>query len=398
MSDLITASIGWSVATHAYQAGREAAQQALEGLQVSAANLALLFASSWFDQAALLRGVREQLGAAVAVVGASTAGEITPEGPVRHGCVLVLLGSDRPRWLLGAATGVASNPRHAGQSAARAALQSNSIGERTSVFFMGDGLASGYANVQRGIHEALGTNVHITGMLAGDDLRWSKTYQYHHTKVLTDAVISVLFTDGLTLGVGCAHGYGPVSETRRITSAKANLVTQLNGAPARRLYDDYFGTDITDRIRAPGLDRPRAAYPVGISVEGTRAWLIRNVLAIRENGQLVCTEDVPEGGSLALMTTTRASIFDAARQAAQDALRGVERVACVLVFNSIGRRLILGPRGSAREFEVIRQVVGPRIPIAGCYSYGEIAPNSMGTGSTQLGAQTNAMLVIALGT
>jgi len=45
----------------------------------------------------------------------------------------------------------------------------------------------------------------------------------------------------------------------------------------------------------------------------------------------------------------------------------------VLVFNCVARRKVLGRR-AADEIKTVRDILGPRVPTAGFYTYGEIAP------------------------
>lgn len=88
----MTAAVGWSCAGDAEQAGAEAGHRALTRLQ-HCPEAAIAFGCSWFDQAALLGGLRSTVGH-IPLIGGSTAGEITPEGPRTHSCVVLLIASE----------------------------------------------------------------------------------------------------------------------------------------------------------------------------------------------------------------------------------------------------------------------------------------------------------------
>jgi hypothetical protein len=393
----INASIGWSTASDAFQAGSEAARTARERLQPLGPQIALVFGSAWFDQTQLVRGVRSVVSSA-ALIGGSTAGEIVSSGPLTHSCAVLLLSSVTLAWGLGAGKGIHVDPRKAGQQAAFDAVKGLSSTQRIGFLFFGDGLATSYAEVVRGVQEALGTSFLIVGGLAGDELRFSRTYQYLNHQVVSDAIVGVVFGGTGKMGVGIQHGFAPISKPRHITRAHANILMELDGHPAASVYEEYFGPDLVQRMRREGFTRQGSAYPLGIQGEAEDQWLLRNVVSFQEDGSLACSGEILEGSWLQLMIGSREFALEAARRAAQDALKPLNRVAAVIVFDSVARRKLLGQQQAAEEIAVLRQVVGPSTPLIGCYTYGEQAP--LGTASIvgRTVVQTGSILVIALGT
>ena len=337
MSLGINASCGWSTDAEAFHAGRQAAKMAQANLQPIGPQLALVFGSSWFDQAQLVRGVRSVLGS-TPLIGGSTAGEIVSTGPRTHSCVLLLMTSSTLRWGVGIGEGLRTDPRKAGQQAAFDALKEFGGTQRIGFLFFGDGLATSYADVVRGVQEVMGTSSLIVGGLAGDDLEFSRTYQYLHHRAVSDAVVGVVFGGTGKLGVGIAHGFAPISKPRRITRAHANLLMELDGHPAASVYEEYFGADLVQRMQREGFTRQASAYPLGIQGEADDQWLLRNVVSFQADGSLACSAEVVEGSWLQLMIGSREFALEAARRAAQDALKSLNRVAAVIVFDSVARR------------------------------------------------------------
>lgn len=383
--------------TDAAEAGREAAERARMQLAMPGPYFALVFASSWFDQFALLHGVRSVLHK-TALIGASTAGEITPDGPMSHSCVVLLVGSETLLWSVGIGEGLDRVPREAGQQAAYTALQGFRGTQRSGFLLLGDGLVTSYADVVRGIQEVLGTNSLIAGGLAGDDLRYEATYQYCNHRVTTRSVVGVLLGGGGRLGVGMEHGFAPISKPRHVTRSRANVLVELDRQPAASVYEEYFGEERVRHMRQERLTRPGMAYPLGIQTEPADHWLLRNVVAFRDDGSLACSAEIPEGSWLQLMVGSRELALDAARRAAQEAIQSLNRVAAVVVFDSVVRRMLLGPRQAAEEVQRIRNTVGPSVPLIGCYTYGEQAPCGAVGVSGRAAVQTGSVLVVALGT
>ena len=371
----------------------------MERLGTRRPQLALVFGSSWFDQVLLLQGVRSVLGA-VPLAGETTAGEITPEGPVSHSCVVVLLSSEGAVCSVGLGEKVDRMPREAGQQAAYAALREFQGKSRVGLLMFGDGLVTSYADVVRGLQEVLGTSSLIAGGLAGDDLRFMHTYQYFRDRVVSRAVVGVLLGGSIKMGVGIEHGFAPISKPRRITRAHANVLMTLDEKPAASVYEEYFGAELVQRMREEeGLTRQGIAYPLGVQYESANQWLLRNVVSFGQDGSLACTGEMLEGGWLQLMIGSRELALEAAHKAALQAVRSLNKISCVLVFDSAMRRKLLGSQQASLEIARIREVVGPSVPMAGCYTYGEQAPGPTQeqTRLSQSATQTGSVLVVALG-
>lgn len=397
MSQPLTTTIGWSTKADATRAGKEAAENAVARLSSRAPSFALVFGSSWFDQAPLLDGVCSVLGE-LPLIGGSTAGEIIAEGPMSHSCVVVLVAAEAAARSVGLGEGIERNAREAGQQAAYAALQSFQGSPRRGFLVFGDGLTTDYAQVLRGVQEVLGTGSLIVGALAGDDLRFTRTHQYINRRVVSGSVVGMLLGGALNMGVGCEHGFTPMSKPRRITRARANVLYELDQQPAASVYAEYFGKDLMQRMHQQRMARQAIAYPFGVQTETGDRWVLRNVTTLQDDGSLVCSGELPEGAWVQLMIGSRELTLDAARSAAQQAVRSLNQVGCVLVFDSVVRRTLLGPQQAAAEVACIRQAIGPSIPLAGCYTYGEHAPLDTRARYDQNTLQTSSVLVVALGT
>lgn len=397
MSETLSATIGWSAAGDAEKAGIEAAEAALERFPGGLPVLAIAFGSSWLDQAALLNGIRAVLHE-TPIAGMSTAGEITPQGPGSHSCVVVLLGGAGMACSLAASDLVDKSPREAGQQAAYAAVQGFKHPTRSGLLLFGDGLLTCYAEVVRGVREVLGTNFLIAGGMAGDDFRFDRTYQYAGDRVLSRSVVCALLGGSLKLGVGIEHGFAPISKPRRITRSHGNVLLELDRKPAAAVYEEYFGHDLVRQLGIARTARQTIVYPLGIQCGSDNQWLLRNVLSFGEDGSLTCSGEVLEGAWLQLMMGSRELALDAAHRAAQQAARALNRIACVLVFDSAARRQLLGPDHAVREIARIREAVGLSVPVAGCYTYGEQAPFGTAASYEHSATQTGSVLVVALGT
>ncbi|HEX9781081.1 MAG TPA: FIST N-terminal domain-containing protein [bacterium] len=393
----IETTVGWSTRPESSLAGSEAAERAREKLSSRTGHqLAFAFASSWYEQDSLLRGVRGILDRAM-VFGGSTAGEITPDGPISHGCVVLVLSAEEIHWGLGFGQDMDSEPRRAGQQAAYLASRAFPSSQRSAFLMFGDGLMTSYSAVATGVQEVLGTNAFIVGALAGDDLRFSETTQYCNEHAATNAVAGMLIGGPLRLGVGIDHGFAPISKPRQITRAYDNVLVEIDRKPAAVVYEEYFGPALVSRIRADRLTRPGMAYPLGIQEAGSSQWLLRNVVAFQQDGSLWCNGEVKEGSWMQLMLCNRGLVLESVRRAAERAVSSLDHVACVLVFSSYVRQRVLGATFAGAELATIRQTIGPAVPVAGCYTYGELAPTATPPDPGMPAVHTGSVLVIGVG-
>lgn len=378
------------------QAGEAAAQAAMAQLGVDRAELVIVFASSRYAQEDVLSGVRSVVGNS-AVVGCSTAGEITTAGPNERSVAVMALGGSGLSVHLGLGTGISEDPREAGRAVARQVAEAG-LPERAKAFMMlPDGLAGNGADIVRGIQDVLGATFPVVGGSAGDDYVFQKTHQYFGGRVLSDSVPGVLFSGEVSVGIGVRHGWQPLGRPRTVTRAEGARLYELDGRPAVTIYEDYFGTD-ADSLRKEPLARMALVYPLGIPGEGPGEYLIRDPLTVEADGSIVCAAEIPEGAPVRLMIGSTDQAVEAARVAARQALESLDgaRPKAAVVFNCIARKKLFG-RHAGDEIRAIREVLGSGVPLIGFYTYGEQAPLGEAIVACEARFHNETAVIFALG-
>lgn len=387
--------VGSSKKSDSYQAGREAAAQAMNHMGLSTADFVLVFASVRFEAEALLKGIRSVTKEA-ALVGCSTAGEITSEGPSKRSVVVVVWQSDKLTATPGIGHNLSGAARQAGEEAAfgpaRAKLQN------PHVFLMfPDGMSGNVAEGLRGVQMTLGRSFPIVGGAAGDDFLFKKSFQFHHQQVHSNSIVGALLAGPIAIGIGARHGWRPLGKPRLVTRAAANVVHELDGKSAVNIYEDYFGKEAQELAQG-ALARMSIIYPLGMPIEGEEEYLLRNVLKMTPQGTLAYTGEVPEGSVVRLMMGSREHALTAAKVAARQAMDGVKNrmPRLAFVFSSASRARLFG-RHAHEEIRCIQQVIGEKVPLAGFYGYGEIAPLSSERylGQAHYHNETLVILVVA---
>ncbi|MFH1459555.1 MAG: FIST N-terminal domain-containing protein [Candidatus Omnitrophota bacterium] len=392
----IQVGIGSNKDMESYAAGSFAAMQALDRMGSNDPNMVFCFASSRFDHPDLIRGIKSVIPNAP-LVGCTTAGEITQNGPDKKSVTVLALKSDNLYAALGIGRNINKNSRSSGQEVARDTIVKTPKGEIRHAFMMlPDGLNGNGVEIIRGIQEVLGTSFPIVGGSAGDDFLFQKTFQYYEENVYENSVVGVLFSGEISVGIGARHGWYPLGKPRIVTEADHNIIKKLDGKPAARIYEDYFGKRVADLKNEP-MARMSVMYPLGMSIPEEEECIIRNAMRINEKGELICAGEVPCGSEIRVMMGSKETALKAAKKAAEVALSGLRKKAeIVFVFDSVSRERLFG-RKSKEEIEIVRETFGKDTPIIGFYTYGEQAPLGATVHLGQTFFHNETIVVFAIG-
>ncbi|HET8574943.1 MAG TPA: FIST N-terminal domain-containing protein [Candidatus Paceibacterota bacterium] len=376
---MLRAGIGINYGDDAFLVGVNACQEAFLklGADTHAAKLIIVFASVKYDQEEVLRGVRSVSGG-VPLAGASTAGEITGAGSSKKNSVAVMvLASNTVNFFLSVAEGLKDHSREAGKQVAdQVKADAEKLGEDLRFFMMfPDGRAGNGSEIVRGVLDSLGEHFPVAGGASGDDLHFEKTYQYCGEKVYSGAVVGIGFSGEFSFGVAVEHGWTPIGLPKKVTKSEGSVLYELDGKPAIRLYEDYFGEENARELKENVLAKNAIMYPLGVSMEGKAHLLIRDPLTVDADGAITCAAEVPEGAEVRLMVGSVEKAIEMAGVAAAAAKKNLDgkepRVA--FVWSGVARRKLFGERAD-EEIRTIQKELGADVPIIGFYTYGEQAP------------------------
>lgn len=371
---MIKAGVGLSQNLNDHKkAGVEAASQAIEKLEGEKPSILFAFSSIKYNQEDVLRGIREAEPSAI-IVGGSAAGEITSWKTVFDGVNVLAISSDSIKFVTGNGTGVSADSFKAGAMAASEVVK-NSNGEKPNLFIMlPDGMTGNGAAIVDGVKSILGENASIIGGSLGDDYLFKKTFEYHNKEVLTDVVVGVGLYGNFAYGFGIKHGWEPVGLPLKVTKADGVKLQEVDGNPALKVYEDYFGKDATELVKEP-LARMAYTYPIGIAVEGSDELLIRDPVIANEKGEISMAAAIPQGATIRLMIGDREKAIAAAKTAADVAFGQLSGATpkFILMFNCMARNKLLGVR-CHEENDIVSKSIGESVPMVGFYTYGEQGP------------------------
>ncbi len=372
---MIDAGVGLSLGEDAHLVGANAAQDALERLKGKKAEAALVFASVAYDQEKMLAGVRSVLPNAM-VVGCSTAGEITQDGPAkRHSVAVMALAGESISFFAGVGENIAADARKAGAVVAGNVKKQSPNGKLDAFVMLPDVLVGNGAEIVRGVLDSLGAHFPVVGGAAGDDFEFKKTFQYLNDKIYSGAVVGLGLSGKFKMGIGVKHGWIPVGLPKTVTKSTGSVLHELDGKPAVKIYEDYFGAERAEELKKEPLAKLAITYPLGMKVAGSDELLIRDPITVDANGSITCAAEIPEGSEIRLMIGSREEAIKVAKEAAVSAVQQLNGSApkAVIIFNCIARNKLFGEHGG-EEISAIQEAVGRATPLIGFYTYGEQAP------------------------
>ncbi len=361
-------AVGSSADPDSRRAGGYAVTEALRG---DDAKLLVVFCSDRHDLPALLAGVKEASGD-VPLIGCSTAGEIATGEAGDHRVVVTALGGPGFQVSTAASTGVSAGQRAAGAAVAACAEQLGDSEHRV-LLLLTDGLAGGQEEIVRGAYGVLGASVPLVGGCAGDDLRMSQTSQLHGDTLLHDAVVAAAVGSDAPFGIGVHHGWRKVGSPMIVTRSADSHVYALDDGPALDVYLRRLDAPVECYDDHAAFTQFALTHPLGLSRRsGEEMRFIAD--ADFSERSLVSVADVPQGGLVWLTEGDEDSVLDATDAACRAALEplGGRPPLGMFAFDCIARRGVLGDAGIQREVGRVARH-GDGAPVAGFYTYGEIA-------------------------
>lgn len=384
----LTAAVGQSHALQAREAGAQAAKQALEKIGLTPVVFAWVIVSHAFPIQETVSGVADVLGNA-SMLGFSSSAELTGAGRSRRSVVVALLAGEDIQARAGWWPDYAQDSRAISQAMLRSLRPD---GENKEILLLvSDGVNGDADDLCRTLTDG---GYALAGCLAGGELWRGRTFQVGGRASGSGGLAGAVLSGNIVAGVGAAHGWQPVGALSRLTRVQGQWVRMLDGQPVSETYSRLFGYPARSWSYPPLSDLVRL-YPLGLpETEGTSAaqgastvmgggpvasagsapLRVRAPLRMEADGSLRMNSVLPEGEMVELMIGSPEACRQAAQQAAAQARQALgptlPRLALVLV--DIAWQALFDLDAMA-ELQALRQVLGPEVPIAGGYTFGQIS-------------------------
>jgi len=378
MSEL-TAGVGRSELTDSFEAGGQAAAQAVNVQSEKQPGALVVFASPQYDFKELLDGITLVTGN-VPMVGGTTAGEIWTGGFSAQSVVVMALFSDRLQFSSGLGIEMSKDEVSCGRALAATLAEKIDLNNALSLLVFPNGMGGDGVKVLEGLHSVLGNNFEVVGGYLGDDERFENTFQFYNGKVYRDAMPGLMICgrEGFRTGIGVRSGFDSIGVKFECTEAEGNVVKKFDGRDALGLYKEFLGEERANQLPGICLEYPFGMIDNKVSISGKEYFQLRCGLSVdHDEGTISLAASIPEGSSITLTTASRGDIINGARLAAEQAMDSLQgaKPGAILMFSCVGRKLVLGRR-TQEEVDAVKSVLGSDVPLIGFYTYGEIGPIS----------------------
>jgi hypothetical protein len=303
------------------------------------------------------------------LAGCSTAGEISGKGVTDDSLVVTAIHFESCEVMQ-----VSTQLHVMGDSSAagRRLAQGFRLEDLRVLLVFGQGVQINGSAVLAGMGEVVGTDVPISGGLAGDGGAFAQTWVIDDQGLSSDRLVCIgLYGSALQFSHGVFGGWSPFGPARKVTRCDSNVLYELDGESALAVYRRYLG-EHAKSLPASGLLFPFSM----LGQDQNELGLIRTILGVNEaDGSLTLAGDIDQEGYLRLMHASTDALVEGAATAAQHAWKSGHHASEVLALlvSCVGRKLVMGGRVE-EEVEAVAGVFSRGKTVTGFYSNGEIGP------------------------
>jgi len=251
------------------------------------------------------------------------------------------------------------------------------------ILVLSDGSIVNGSELVKGLNMAVDNRVMITGGLAGDGGNFSETLVGLNEQPAQGNIVAIgFYGQQLTVTHGSQGGWQTFGLEKEVTSSAGNKLFELDSKNALEIYKKYLGPE------AGNLPGSALMFPLSVIIPGSKQPVVRTILSINNDEQsMTFAGDIPPGSKVRFMKANFDMLTSAAAEAAQNTMPDKNKSPDFsLLISCVGRKIILGLR-TEEEVEAVQESLGNKTPVAGFYSYGEIAPFNEG-GNCRLHNQT----------
>lgn len=365
-------SVGHSDDVDASDAIAAAIEECRAGLDGLIPQAAILIAAYETFEPSMLAAVNDAFPG-TAVVGATSAAEMSSVGGFKEDSVsLTAFASDSVDITVGFARGLGGDVEGTARAATLAAMSGTTL-EPKACIVLAEHFVTDPQKTIDAIAAALPDGVVIVGGGSGrgrsSEMR--PTLQFGGGEVADDGLGVMLFSGPVSISTAVGTGWKTIGRRGTVTASSQNLVEGIDGRPAAEFVSRYVGD----------LGAGLAGTPFAIFESSGEDFYLRTMMPWSgETHGLTVMGTIPEGHEVQLTTANTDEILAGARSSVATALEAFPVGAtpeAAFVFSCAVRKALLGSRTRA-ESDLVRSVLGPSIPVAGLYCYGEIGPIGLG--------------------
>jgi hypothetical protein len=398
----VFSGVGISNNQNPLEAGKEAAEKAINGLEGHKPTFAFVFVGSNYDLKKLNQSIKKVLGNCQ-YVGCTTCGEISTYGFSRHSCTVLAISSEYIKFGVGIAKGVLKNPEKATEAAINQSLKSIKIDKYvdpyisfvamktkkpselvkmkpycTMIFTPGLGpISVNNDAIISTLNKIIGRYIPVIGAGAASDEIFVNKFMFVNGEVYDDAIITLFIVSDVKVGFGLAHGFKPMNTSAYITKMKGLEILEINNKNSVEVYKGITGVDLSKWALTPqSLGSKEAVsflrHPFALQTLSGN-YIMRHVLAEKPQKSLRFCFSVPKNAPLVPMEGDLNEIANAGGESIKKAIQdaGSEDVVAAITFSCLLRQMAQG-KNIEKEISKVNKAIKNK-PMNGFYCVGEIS-------------------------
>ena len=363
---MLNSKVGYSKNTDAYEAGRETATKATEGLK---AKIGLLFNSVGYDQKKLMEGIKS-VAKDIDVIGCtSSAGIITPDGYMidEDGTagMLTLGGDDLTVACYGMAKG--KSARETGREVAKKALEKSGLDYAPDYFFMSASPAEEEEYI-KGIQDVIG-RVPCFGGSAADNTVEGKWSIFYNDTIFNVGVVAAFFYTANDIATVYTGAYNETKDMGIITKLNGTRVlAEIDGEPALDKYKNWRGLD-DEAVTGGNLLVTTITSPLGVKDRLGNLTAIRHPMNGNDDKSMNIGANLAVGTTVIRMEATVDELINSTGKTLKELKKKCPNAAGYLLIHCGGRRLGIGDRMN-EVYEQLKKEAGD-VPFLVAFTFGE---------------------------
>ena len=366
----VVAGTGMSRQEDSFEAGRDAARQALSPLGGETPALIMVFTTPRYNIDRLLAGVRSKTGSAL-LVGATTSGEIVLGEYMGFGAGVAVLAMTAGPYRFGVASRarIRNNLTRAAQELVIESREKAGPSPHAAVLLLADAMLGDLQELVQGVYQTAGPKVSLVGGAAGDELKFVRCLVLHNDHVVEQGAVALWIASEQPLRVVTRHGWEPVGKGMQVTRATGTTIEELDGRPAAQVYEEQLGLD--QPLHPNRFWETSILHPFGLMQDDGTS-VIRVARSKSDRGDLRIQGCLPPPGcEVRVMSGSVESLLKVVDEVGGACL-GVRRNAGVLLaFSCAARAAICGAR-APEEARRLQDSAG-EVPTFGFYCCAEFA-------------------------
>ena len=363
---MLNSKVGYSNNKDAYEAGKETATKAIEGLN---AKIGLLFNSVGYDQKKLIEGIKS-VAKDVDVIGCtSSAGIITPDGYMidEDGTagMLTLGGDDLTVACYGMAKG--KSARETGREVAKKALEKAGLDYAPDYFFMSASPAEEEEYI-KGIQDIIG-RVPCFGGSAADNTVEGKWSIFYNDTIFNDGVVAAFFYTANDIATVYTGAYNETKDMGIITKLNdTRVLAEIDGEPALDKYKNWRGLD-DEAVTGGNLLVTTITSPLGVKDRLGNLTAIRHPMNGNDDKSMNIGANLAVGTTVIRMEATVDELINSTGKTLKELKKKCPNAAGYLLIHCGGRRLGIGDRMN-EVYEQLKKEAGD-VPFLVAFTFGE---------------------------